>query len=300
MTQNKTERNTPDFQSLCDIALSVAEQAGDAIQAYKAKHEITVLKKTTGTSEASQVLTEADRQAQEIIINGLKKSISEFDLGLLSEESTDDESRLRKEYFWCIDPLDGTLPFIQGHPGYAVSIALVRRDGTPIIGVVRDPVQKVSYHAILEKGAFRNGLAWQTDNLIKDKTFDLYIDTGFRKYDFCKEVISASEEFLYKNGFKNIRITQDKGAVLNAIGILESPDGGYFKFPKKTDGCGSLWDFAATACIANELGFSPIGFNNKPLALNNPETTFMNKNGAIYSNFKPFSEFVLEYFQKRK
>ncbi len=35
--------------------------------------------------------------------------------------------------------MDGTLAFINGHPGFAVSIALVAQDGTPQIGVVYDP-----------------------------------------------------------------------------------------------------------------------------------------------------------------
>ena len=55
--------------------------------------------------------------------------------------------RLELNYFWCIDPLDGTLPFIEGKVGYAVSIGLVSRDGTPLIGVVCDPYhQTLSSH----------------------------------------------------------------------------------------------------------------------------------------------------------
>ena len=51
---------------------------------------------------------------------------------VLTEETEDDGGRLRADYFWCVDPLDGTLPFIEGRPGSAVSIALIARDGTPV------------------------------------------------------------------------------------------------------------------------------------------------------------------------
>ena len=55
-----------------------------------------------------------------------------YDLALLTEELEDDGSRHVKDYFWCIDPIDGTLPFTQKKPGYGVSIALVARDGASV------------------------------------------------------------------------------------------------------------------------------------------------------------------------
>ena len=48
-----------------------------------------------------------------------------YDLALLTEESEDDRSCFEKDYFWCIDPLDGTLPFTRNEAGYSVSIGLV-------------------------------------------------------------------------------------------------------------------------------------------------------------------------------
>ena len=51
-------------------------------------------------------------------------SCDEFEVGFLSEETEDNGSRFEEDYFWCIDPMDGTLAFINGHPGFSVSIAL--------------------------------------------------------------------------------------------------------------------------------------------------------------------------------
>jgi fructose-1,6-bisphosphatase/inositol monophosphatase family enzyme len=65
--------------------------------------------------------------AQAAVLEVLAPTFKAYDLGLLTEELADDGSRFEKDYFWSIDPLDGTLPFTQGKPGYAVSIALVRR-----------------------------------------------------------------------------------------------------------------------------------------------------------------------------
>ncbi|WP_405188097.1 inositol monophosphatase family protein [Streptomyces anulatus] len=39
---------------------------------------------------------------------------------------------------WLLDPIDGTMNFTRGAPGYAVSLACVV-DGTPVLGVVHAP-----------------------------------------------------------------------------------------------------------------------------------------------------------------
>ena len=56
--------------------------------------------------------------------------------------------------------LDGTLAYIESRPGYAVSIGLVARDGTPLIGVVYDPVSDVLYSALQGQGVKRQGQPW--------------------------------------------------------------------------------------------------------------------------------------------
>jgi 3'(2'), 5'-bisphosphate nucleotidase len=43
------------------------------------------------------------------------------------------------EYFWLVDPLDGTKEFITGSGDYTVNIALIR-NGAPVAGVVYAPV----------------------------------------------------------------------------------------------------------------------------------------------------------------
>ena len=67
--------------------------------------------KTTGGSLASQVVTDIDRKSEACILKILEPSIERFDLGVLGEESQDTGSRLTKDFFWCIDPLDGTLAY---------------------------------------------------------------------------------------------------------------------------------------------------------------------------------------------
>jgi myo-inositol-1(or 4)-monophosphatase len=57
---------------------------------------------------------------------------------------------------WIVDPLDGTVNFVHGHPFACVSIALVDDDG-PRVGVVHAPFLGEVYHATRDGGAFLNG-----------------------------------------------------------------------------------------------------------------------------------------------
>jgi fructose-1,6-bisphosphatase/inositol monophosphatase family enzyme len=56
------------------------------------------------------------------------------------------------------------------------------------------------------------------------------------------------------------------------------------KLPKKENGGGSIWDFAATACIYQELGLPATNFEGGRLDLNRKDSTFMNKEGVFYAN----------------
>jgi fructose-1,6-bisphosphatase/inositol monophosphatase family enzyme len=127
-----------DLVQLNNIAIKAALSAGKVIQQYM-NDDVLVEKKKGGTSYASQVVTAVDRACETAILSHLLPSCSEFDLALLSEETEDDGSRFEEDFFWCIDPMDGTLPFINKQPGFSVSIALIAKDGTPYIGVVFDP-----------------------------------------------------------------------------------------------------------------------------------------------------------------
>jgi myo-inositol-1(or 4)-monophosphatase len=58
--------------------------------------------------------------------------------GILTEETTDDLSRLSASRVWIVDPLDGTKEFVSGIPEWCVSIGLVE-DGVPVAGGILNP-----------------------------------------------------------------------------------------------------------------------------------------------------------------
>ena len=265
---------------LTQHAVQAALDAGALIRSYRDR-EVEVLHKEGGDTYASQVVTEVDRKAQDAILRILGPSCEEYEIALLTEESEDDGSRFEKECFWCIDPMDGTLPFIRGEPGYSVSIALVARDGSPMIGVVFDPVQDVLWQATKGQGVRRNAEPWTLDASSQELTFTY--DRSFKDHSEHDRVLRELEGYAYSIGLKKLASTQFGGAVINACHALESAPGCHFKFAKPQEGGGSLWDYAATACLYEEADAVVGDVHGTPLDLNRPDSTFMNHRGAVYA-----------------
>lgn len=280
-----------DLTKLCEVAIEAARQAGKHISETR---PADVQRKVGGDTLASQVLTEVDGQSQSMILDFLKPTFAQFDLALLTEESEDDGSRLEKDYFWCIDPIDGTLPYIEGVPGYAVSIALVSREGVPQIGVVFDPVEHVLYHAIKGQGAFRNSEPWEIRG--RRPRLKLLTDRSFAEQPEFPKILEAMEQW----GYAGLETKVQGGAVMNACWVLENPPACYFKFPKKQEGGGSSWDFAATACIYCEMGAVATDIRGNPLELNNAEATFMNRGGALYATNEELAGRITDLFNRLK
>ena len=269
-----------DLEALTRKAVQAAREAGEIIRSHQDR-EIDVLHKEGGHTYASQVVTEVDRKAQDAILQVLEPSCEECDLAVLTEESEDDGGRLEKDAFWCIDPMDGTLPFIRKEPGYSVSIALVARDGSPQIGVIYDPVHDVLWQATKGQGVRRNGEAWTMESQGKELTFTY--DRSFEGRPERERVLRDLEAYAQTIGLKKLVATQFGGAVINACHALESAPGCHFKFAKPQEGGGSLWDYAATACLFEEAGAVVSDVHGEPLDLNRSDSTFMNHRGAVYA-----------------
>lgn len=273
--------NADHLAELVQLAISAAREAGALIASY-AHRTVAVETKAGGSSRASQVVTEVDLLCQDMILKALNPTFESFDLGLLTEELEDDFSRFEKGYFWCIDPLDGTLPFVESTPGYAVSIALVSRDGTPVIGVVFDPVEQTLYHAVRGQGTFRNTQPWNLTSAAN--TFTLITDRSFVQQPDYAEQVTKVEGIAAKLGYTDVKTVLFGGSVMNACWVLEQAAGCYYKLPKPQNGGGSVWDFAATACIFREMGAVATDMSGAALELNRRGSTFMNHRGILFAS----------------
>ena len=97
-------------------------------------------------------LTLADKYSHDTLIGHL----TGFGLPIISEEGKDIPYRERKkwDYFWMIDPLDGTKEFIQRNGEFTVNIALIHIN-TPVLGIVFIPVSGTLYFSVPRLGAYK-------------------------------------------------------------------------------------------------------------------------------------------------
>jgi 3'(2'), 5'-bisphosphate nucleotidase/myo-inositol-1(or 4)-monophosphatase len=288
--------NLDKLQELTQLAIIAARAAGDIIDRHY-QNKIQVHHKDRGTSVASQVVTEVDYKAQAAILEILEPSCVNNGLALLTEESPDTDQRLRKIAFWSIDPMDGTLAFINNTAGFSVSIALVARNGTPLIGVVYDPVTDNLMYAIRGRGVFKNGNILQIPALEYTQPLVLQTDFSFQQHPWFEQTQAGLQNIAQKQGLNDAEIQFAAGAVLTACKIIETPNTCYFKYPRTGNSGGSLWDYAATACLFHEAGAIATDIYGQAMELNRVDSTFMNHRGLLYAAYQALADDIMALYK---
>ncbi len=139
----------PDPAELMAIALRLAAEAGELIEAMRAEAGATSETK----SSVTDVVTAADKASEKLIIDGILAQRPHD--GILGEEGGDITSTSGVR--WLIDPIDGTTNYVYDIPAYSVSIA-AELDGSIVAGVVYDPRGDRMYSAVEGCGAFVSDL----------------------------------------------------------------------------------------------------------------------------------------------
>jgi myo-inositol-1(or 4)-monophosphatase len=212
-----------------------------------------------------------DEKAETLIVESILAARP--DDGIIGEEGAARESK--SGITWVIDPLDGTVNYFYGLPGWNVSVA-ARDDEGSLVGVVYAPTINSLWHAVRGEGAFHNGEKIRaTSGVTLDRAL---IGTGFA-YDVTHrtEQIAMVASLLPRT--RDIRRMGSAAVDLCHVG-MGSLDA-YFErglLPRTRDirrmgsaavdlchvGMGSLdayferglheWDWAAGALVATEAG----------------------------------------------
>lgn len=116
--------------------LRITREAGHEIM--KIYTDVAVARHVEYKSDDSP-LTLADKASHELIMSSLSKLYP--DIPIISEEGAKMpyEERKEFEYFWLVDPLDGTKEFINRNGEFTVNIALIEK-GHPVAGFIYAPV----------------------------------------------------------------------------------------------------------------------------------------------------------------
>jgi myo-inositol-1(or 4)-monophosphatase len=132
------------FAAELDTALRAAAEAAKLLRSRAGADVI----REKGRAD---LVTQVDEESERLIERHLRATFPE-DAFIAEEFSAAASSDGRR---WIVDPLDGTVNFVHGHPFACVSIALVDENG-PAVAVVDAPFLGEIYHAVRGVGAFLN------------------------------------------------------------------------------------------------------------------------------------------------
>ena len=247
-----------------------------ALEAGRAILEVYSSEFSVQDKEDRSPLTEADRRSHELIKKRLEGIPPVYPV--LSEEGRDIpyEEREKWEFFWLVDPLDGTKEFIKRNGEFTVNIALIRR-GKPILGIIYSPACDLLYFSGEGLGAYKlsdvskkpanNGL----DELIS-RSSKLPVSSDPRPFTVVgsrSHMNSETQEYFHS-------LEKDHGK-LNIISIGSSlklcmvAEGSADAYPRL--GPTMEWDTAAGQAILEHAGgkvtrwesAAPLSYNKKSL-----------------------------------
>jgi 3'(2'), 5'-bisphosphate nucleotidase len=229
-------------------------------------------------------LTLADKNAHNAICEILKSK----NIPVLSEEgrSIDYAERSQWEYFWMVDPLDGTKEFIKRNGEFTVNIALIHNQKS-ILGVIYVPVTKTLYFAAEGIGCYKSE-TWnlkpacpagrsENDNLedVIKSSNKLPLTTTNTKFTVVASRSHLSEEtemFIdgLKTAHKEVKFLSS-GSSIKLCLVAEGSANVYPRFAPTME-----WDTAAGQAICEIAGKTVIDYTtnqtllyNKPNLLNN-------------------------------
>lgn len=133
-----------------NIAIEIAREAGALLRDFQDRLTKEDIAQKTSRRD---LVTKADFEAERLIVARIRKHFP--DHAIFAEEEVK-ETAVGDRPLWLVDPLDGTINFIHGHPHYAVSLGLYR-SGVPLLGVVYNPAIEELFAAQTGQGATRNG-----------------------------------------------------------------------------------------------------------------------------------------------
>jgi myo-inositol-1(or 4)-monophosphatase len=230
-----------------DHIIEIAHTAGERIVALRNNH-------TVNFKASNNLVTEADLQAEKIIIDALHEAYPAD--SFLAEESSQHFAQLPSR-LWIIDPLDGTNNYAHGIPQYCVSIAFAL-NGTVECGVVYDPVHNETFTAVRGKEARCNG---KSIHVSRAGTLqESVIGTGFYydRGEIMRKTLKTIE-VLFEHNIQGIR--RIGSAALDICWVACGRFDGYFEYHL------SPWDYAAAALIAQQAGAGVYGPDGNTLQI---------------------------------
>ncbi len=186
-------------------------------------------------------VTSADKRTEKILIDELYKAHPDY--GIITEESGIlNKSNTNNK--WIIDPIDGTMNFLNGIPHFAISVGYEEKNEIKC-GVIFDPIKNEMFCAEKGNGAFVNNTRIRVSNK-KHLKEALLVTGGPKNQSKIKDKIFSEYINISKNILAPIR--KFGSAALDLSYIACGRFDGYWQREL------NYWDVAAGIIIVKEAG----------------------------------------------
>jgi 3'(2'), 5'-bisphosphate nucleotidase len=218
--------------------------------------------------EDDSPVTLADKTADEMIRNIISQAFPNH--AFLTEESSDDKSRLQNDYVWIVDPVDGTKDFVDKNGEFTTNIALSYKHEV-VVGVVSVPANGELYYATKNNGAY-----YQKKNRIKkisvnNKLKGLTVLTS----RFHVNELELSTIQKHRDKIKKVRTF---GSAIKPCRIAR----GIAEITYRLSAGTKEWDTAASQIIVEEAGGVFVKPNGERILYNRDDV--YNRDGYVVAN----------------
>ena len=201
------------------------------------------------TKGKSSPVSEADLAVDALLRERL---LAIYPAGWLSEETEDNQARLRHSEIWAVDPIDGTRGYLAGSSDWGVSAALVN-NGRPVIAALFAPVTDELFLAVAGEGATINGAC------IRASAGDEIAGRTFSGPKRRLDVLAAVEPRI-------VAAPRIASLALRLARVAAGTLDGSFAGPNSHD-----WDLAAADLLVHEAGGALTNMAGEVLTYNRPD-----------------------------
>lgn len=238
---------------LLESVIALARRAGEAIMAVYAE-DFSVEHK-----EDRSPLTEADRAAHHILVEGLAPLGERWPV--LSEESADIDWATRRQWqrYWLVDPLDGTREFVKRNGEFTVNVALIDAH-RPVLGVVYAPALEYLAFAAEGQGAYMRMANGQDVALSTTRPAAAPLRVAASR----SHLDARTQALLARLG------EHDRTGLGSSLKFCRIAEGRVDLYPRF--GPTSEWDTAAAQCVLEQAGGVVIGTDGEPFRYNTKDS----------------------------
>ena len=253
------------FEKELEVAIKAAKATMPLILEIYNSNELGVEIK-----EDKSPVTKADKLADKVIREILHENFPTY--SLLTEESTDDLSRLNNDYVFIVDPIDGTKEFIAHSGEFTVNIGLSYKH-KPVLGVILIPATGELYYGSVDNGSFYEN---------SGKTIKIHVNS---RVNGLTTLVSrfhsnATEQAMIKKHSDRIKYQRVVGSSIKGCVIAKGEAEMSYRFSDNT----KEWDTCAMQAIVENAGGHLLKFDGEPIIYNREDV--YNKGGYIICNTK--------------